>query len=83
MVTIGKPYAIGATQIYTEMSGMHIGNIVLLAGEHSLEWLHLLDELVTWFKAQGCTRIDGVMRRGWAKRLSDWTLTHVVLERDV
>ena len=62
---------------------MKLCTIKFWTGENSLEWLHLMEDLEAWAKHEGCTRIIGVMRKGWAKRLPDYRMTHVYLEKDL
>ena len=75
--------AIGATQFYHTDGGVKIFDILFVTGEHSLEWLHLMDEWEHHARAWGCDRIEGTMRKGWAKRLPDWKMTHVTLSKDL
>lgn len=79
----GNVLAVGATEIVAVASGMRLCLVHFLTGEHSLEWLHLLEELEAWAKSQGCSRMKGQMRKGWAKRLPDYHMTHVTLEKDL
>lgn len=79
----GQPLAIGATEVIAVASGMKLCLIHFWAGENSLDWLHLIDDLEAWAKHQGCRRMKGYMRKGWAKRLADYRMTHVLLEKDL
>ena len=75
--------AVGVTELGFAPSGMKLCTIHFLTGENSLEWLHLIGTLEEWAKHQGCGRIKGYMRKGWAKRLPDYRMTHVMLEKDL
>ena len=75
--------ALGATQFYTTDAGVKIFDILFVTGEHSLEWLHLMPEWEAHARQWGCNRIEGKMRKGWAKRLPDWKMTHVTLSKEL
>lgn len=79
----GGVMAVGATELSTCASGLKICTIRFLTGENSLDWLHTVADLEAWAKHQGCDRVVGYMRKGWAKRLSDYKLSHVYLEKDL
>lgn len=79
----GELQAIGCTQFYTADSGLKFLDVLFVTGEHSLAWLHLMDDLKEYGRKTGCKRISGTMRKGWAKRLPDWKMTHVILEQDL
>lgn len=75
--------AVGATQFYTTDANVKIFDILFVTGENSLEWLHLMDEWQQHAAKWGCTRIEATMRKGWAKRLPDWKMTHVTLSKEL
>ena len=75
--------ALGATQFYTTDANVKIFDILFVTGEHSLEWLHLMPEWEEHARQWGCDRIEGTMRKGWAKRLPDWKMTHVTLSKEL
>jgi hypothetical protein len=79
----GSLLAVGATELTKVASGLKICTIHFLTGENSLSWLHLIGDLEQWAKAQGCGLMKGYMRKGWAKRLPDYHLTHVSLEKEL
>lgn len=83
MIWDGSLMAVGATEVVAVASGMRLCIIHFLSGENSLEWLHLLSDLEAWAKREGCHRIKGYMRKGWAKRMPDYHMTHVSLEKDL
>lgn len=75
--------AIGATQLYIEDSGRKVAQVLFATGEHSLSWLHLMDDLKAWAKVEGCVKLEGTWRKGWARRFPDWKMTHVLLETSI
>lgn len=75
--------AVGATAVCIDDDHQKACEIAFWTGEHSIRWLHLIDDLEAWAKSQGCRRLRGAMRKGWAKRLPDFRMTHVFMEKDI
>lgn len=50
-------------------------------GDNRREWLHLLSEIEEFAKANGCADMEIICRKGWARDLIQYKLTHVVLVR--
>lgn len=71
------------THAYLADSGMKICEILGCMGDDATQWLYLLDEIEAWAKENGCHRMQAWSRKGWAKRLPDYRLTHVLLEKDL
>jgi hypothetical protein len=70
----------------TELSlvrGRKLCTIVACGGRARRRWLHLLAELETFARREGCeaTRICG--RRGWTRVLPDYRATRVILEKEL
>lgn len=55
--------------------------IVACAGEHRAKWLHLLDEIETFARDEGCEAMVIVGRRGWERTLPQYRRRAVILER--
>lgn len=72
-----------ATEIITFPTGLMVGNIIITTGRNRRAWKHLIDDLAVWFREQGCTEQQTLARKGWAKELPAFTLTHVLLERAI
>ena len=77
----GRLRAVLATELHLEMSGQKTCDVRFCTGGHSLEWVHLIEHLELWAQAEGCTRLAMIARKGWAKRLPDYHMTHVHLEK--
>lgn len=75
--------AVFATEVHIQNSGRKACSLHFLTGEDSGEWLHLIDKLEEWAKFQGCAVLDMMARKGWAKRLPDFHMSHVFLEKDL
>jgi hypothetical protein len=75
--------AICIVEIYREMSGLKTMAIKICTGARAHAWVHLVDEIAAEAKRQGCGKLIAIARKGWAKHLADFKLTHVMLERDL
>lgn len=73
--------AVLATEVHIQISGRKACSVHFLTGEDSGEWLHLVSKLEEWAKFQGCEVVDMMARKGWAKRLPDYHMSHVFLEK--
>lgn len=57
---------------------------VLLAGGHSMkDWLPYEHKLDDFARARGCTRLRAIGRKSLLKRLPEWRLLGVMLEREL
>lgn len=79
----GGVKAVVGTSIEVEQSGRKTGSVVFCSGADPGRWVHLLGVIEDWARAEGCTRMKNVARKGWAKYLPEYKPTHVVLERDL
>jgi len=78
-----KPHAIMMTELYEELSGIKIGSIRFLSGINRKNWLGLLAELERQMYEVGVVKFEMWARKGWAKDLKDYKITHVLLEKDL
>lgn len=72
-----------ATEIMTEASGMKVARIVFTTGRDAEQWKHLIKDIEDWARHQDCTKLEMMARKGWAKHLPDYKLSHVLLEVDL
>lgn len=79
----GRVRAVIATELYRELSGKLFCGIRFCTGETVRDWIGLLPVLEAWARDEGCAAIDGWCRKGWAKHLPDYTMSHVLLEREL
>lgn len=75
--------AVMASQILESVSGQKIASIAFLTGENRKTWLHLVSEFEKAMKAEGCTRMEMTVRKGWQRELPDYRMSHVLLEKDL
>lgn len=78
-----QPKAVFGTEIYRDVGEMWICGVRFLSGDDSGQWLYLIDQLEAWARANGCARLDMLARKGWARKLPDYKMTHVLLEKDL
>ena len=52
-------------------------------GDDMPAWLPLLGRIEAYARAEGCARLRIYGRKGWARVLSDYRNTHVILEKEL
>lgn len=60
-----------------------IALIIAAVGKNRKNWKHFHTQLEAWAKEQGCTLMRVIARPGWAKELTDYKKTHVILEKEI
>jgi hypothetical protein len=78
-----KARGIVLTELYYAPSGLKFAAIRGAVGEGAEGWMHLIDVLEDWAAREGCVAIDALARKGWARRLPDYKLSHVFLEKEL
>jgi len=73
--------AFAVTEILEFSAGALVGNILITTGTSRKDWKHLIGDLETWAKDQGCERLQTWARKGWVRELPDYKISHVLLER--
>lgn len=79
----GTVKAVLATEIYTNVAKHQVCAVRFATGEDSAQWLCLIDDLENWARFNECVKLDMTARKGWARKLPDYKMTHVVLEKDL
>ncbi len=75
--------AVVGTEIGEAPSGLVTCCVRFCVGAGFRKWIHLLDVIEDYARANGCHRVETWARKGWAKHLPEYKLTHVLLERDL
>lgn len=70
------------TEIVKYPQGNRLG-IFLLSGVNFDTWYPLRVEIYLWAKDYGCKVCEFYGREGWARKLKNFTLTHVVMTEDI
>ncbi len=79
----GSVRAIVGTELYRDVSGMKCCMIRFATGREAAGWTHLLSQIEAWARDEGCARMDMIARKGWAKHLPEYRMSHVFLEKDL
>lgn len=79
----GEVRAVIATELMVEASGMRVARIVFATGSGAARWAHLIAEIEAWARTQECVKLEMMARKGWARHLPDYKMSHVLLERDL
>lgn len=69
------------TELYLDVSGMRCCMVRVATGSGAKELMPLLGVIEDWARADGCVKLDMMARKGWARHLKDYRMTHVVLEK--
>lgn len=78
----GEPYGFMRTQLLQgprKKSALIIG----IVGEHREKWIHHLEEITAWAKANGCSEIAANGRKAWAKVLPAWKVRQWVFALEI
>ena len=75
--------AIIGVDVGTSPSGITIATIRFATGANSNSWVHLIEELEGHARAFGCQKMEMWARKGWERKLPDYKLSHVMLEKDL
>ncbi len=75
--------AVVGTDIGTLPTGLKVCTIQFATGDNSNAWIHLIHEIEDWAVKNGCTKLDMWARKGWQRKLPDYKMTHVMLEKDI
>lgn len=57
--------------------------LVACVGHDRAKWTHLLGGVEGWAKSIGCDVMEGITRRGWARDLADYKMSHIFLEKEI
>ena len=72
--------AAASTQI-TAVNSDKTCTLVACGGTDRRRWLPMLRKLEIYAKAEGCSRVRIIGRRGWSRILESYAVKHVILER--
>jgi len=80
IATDGTPRVAVVTRLRPTEAGT-VCEIWLAGGRDRHAWLHFIDIIERAARERGCTKIEIVGRRGWARVLRDYRPTAVVLQK--
>lgn len=62
-------------------TGLLEARVFICTGVERTRWVHLLDDLEGWAQANGAEVMQATARKGWAKALPSYFMSHVMLEK--
>jgi len=77
----GQYRAIVGTELFEEPNKAKHARIVFCTGLGAKSWTPLIAEIEAWAKDNGCVKLEMLARKGWARHLEDYKITHVMLEK--
>lgn len=78
----GKILCAGATSLKLTDFGL-VCVVVACGGSDMDRWVHLLDRVELYAKAEGCARMRIFGRRGWLRILPDYRMQAVILDKEL
>lgn len=76
------PMIVG-TEIYTDLNDKRYLAIRFATGAGAKQYVRLIGTIEEYARSNGCAGVDGWMRKGWAKQLPDYHLSHILLSKDL
>ena len=73
--------ALCATELQTREDATKVCRILWCVGEDAKAFVPILRPIERWARSEGCTGMVAVTRKGWAKHLPDYKMSHVILEK--
>ncbi len=75
--------AAGVTSLQKYATGPLVCNIELFGGDNMKSWFDQKEKFEDWAKEEGCNEIRLYARKGWARHLKDYNLTHYLMVKDL
>lgn len=75
--------AVVVTQFLQYPTGITAADVIIATGQNRKKWLHLLEELEDWARDNHCDLFQMFARKGWAREIPQYNLSHVLLERQL
>jgi hypothetical protein len=79
----GREIVAAAVTELTLVHGRKLCTIVACGGRERRRWLHLIAELETFARREGCQAVRICGRRGWLRELPHYRATRVILEKEL
>ncbi len=79
----GPPIASGVTSLKKKDDGTIIAEIELFSGDNMDTWFDQKEVFEQWARDEGCKKIRIISRRGWAKPLKDYKITHYIMVKEL
>lgn len=79
----GALLAVCGSCIVLTDAGEKWAEILFCAGAGRVLWQEKVSEFEDWARAEGCTRVRSVFRKGWLRLLPGYRATNVFVEKDL
>lgn len=76
-----RVWAFAITEMIVFPTGLRAGCIVMGTGHQREEWQGMRKDIEAWFTSEGCELSQTYARKGWAKEFTEYSYTHVILEK--
>lgn len=74
--------ALAITEIRTYSdTGLKACIVVVGTGRNRKHWSSFHEQVGEWARSQGCTLMEAITRPGWARELTEFRKTHIILEK--
>lgn len=85
MLASGKVvnHGVMGTDIARTPSGSLTARVLWMTGTDRRKWMHLLRDYEDVMRQRGCARVEITARKGWARELPDYRMSHVLLEKEL
>jgi hypothetical protein len=57
--------------------------LIACGGKDLPRWLHLIEKIEDYARAEGCSAVRIVGRKGWQRMLTDYRTKRVILEKEI
>jgi hypothetical protein len=78
-----KGVAAGITSLQTNADGSLTANIEYFGGENMKAWFSLKGEFEQWARDEGCRDVRLWARKGWARHLPEYRITHYIMRKEL
>lgn len=79
----GEAIEAAATTKLATANGVKVCILVACAGEARSRWLHLLQKIEAYARAEGCSSVRIVGRKGWARILNKYRPRFAIMEKEL
>lgn len=81
--TDGKTIHAAAVTELAQTEWRKVCVIVACGGNASSRWLHLIEKIEEFARAENCAAMRIMGRKGWARKLSGYLVRRVILEKEI
>jgi hypothetical protein len=64
-------------------NGVKVCVIVACAGQERGRWIHLIEKIEDYARAEGCSAVRIIGRRGWERCLDGFSVRYAIMDKDL